>query len=154
MKTTHEFLCSDCGLMKVHVNENGGGTGYAIVENNFKVCYECCGKRDEKELKEMKIKNISLEKEAILSYLYDRGDEVLALAELQFPDQTRIIIGRILELIKEGEITKKISGGELLSLFRSLGLNIKVKTTIKIEDHGKYVSFADKLKQDKENDNV
>lgn len=108
----------------------------------------------EKELKEMKIKNISLEKDAILSYLYDRGDEVLALAELQFPDQTRIIIGRILELIKEGEITKKISGGELLSLFRSLGLNIKVKTTIKIEDHGKYVSFADKLKQDKENDNV
>lgn len=108
----------------------------------------------EKELKEMKIKNISLEKDAILSYLYDRGDEVLALAELQFPDQTRIIISRILELIKEGEITKKISGGELLSLFRSLGLNIKVKTTIKIEDHGKYVSFADKLKQDKENDNV
>jgi DNA-binding TFAR19-related protein (PDSD5 family) len=108
----------------------------------------------EKTLKEMKIKNISLEKEAILSYLYDRGDEVLALAELQFPDQTRIIIGRILELIKEGEITKKISGGELLSLFRSFGLNIKVKTTIKIEDHGKYVSFADKLKQDKENDNV
>jgi DNA-binding TFAR19-related protein (PDSD5 family) len=108
----------------------------------------------EKTLKEMKIKNISLEKEAILSYLYDRGDEVLSLAELQFPDQTRIIIGRILELIKEGEITKKISGGELLSLFRSLGLNIKVKTTIKIEDHGKYVSFADKLKQDKENDNV
>lgn len=108
----------------------------------------------EKTLKEMNIKNISLEKEAILSYLYDRGDEVLALAELQFPDQTRIIIGRILELIKEGEITKKISGGELLSIFRSLGLNIKVKTTIKIEDHGKYVSFADKLKQDKENDNV
>ncbi len=108
----------------------------------------------EKTLKEMKIKNISLEKEAILSYLYDRGNEVLALAELQFPDQTRIIISRILELIKEGEITKKISGGELLSLFRSFGLNIKVKTTIKIEDHGKYVSFADKLKQDKENDNV
>jgi DNA-binding TFAR19-related protein (PDSD5 family) len=108
----------------------------------------------EKTLKEMKIKNISLEKEAILSYLYDRGDEVLALAKLQFPDQTKIIISRILELIKEGEITKKISGGELLSLFRSLGLNIKVQTTIKIEDHGKYVSFADKLKQDKENDNV
>jgi DNA-binding TFAR19-related protein (PDSD5 family) len=108
----------------------------------------------EKTLKEMKIKNISLEKEAILSYLYDRGNEVLDLAELQFPDQTRIIISRILELIKEGEITKKISGGELLSLFRSFGLNIKVKTTIKIEDHGKYVSVADKLKQDKENDNV
>ena len=108
----------------------------------------------EKKLKEIQIKGISSEKEAILSYLYDRGDEVLALAELQFPVQTKIIISRILELIKEGEITKKISGGELLSLFRSLGLNIKVKTTIKIEDHGKYVSFADKLKQDKENDNL
>ena len=108
----------------------------------------------EKKLKQMQVKNMSPEKEAILSYIYDRGDEVLALAELQFPEQTKIIINRILELIKDGEITKRISGGELLFLFRSLGLNIKVKTTIKIEDHGKYVSFADKLKRDNENDNL
>lgn len=92
------------------------------------------------------------EKEILLSYLYDRGDEVLNLAESQFPSETRAIVSRIVELINSGEINRKISGGELLSLFRSLGLNVKINTTIKIEEHGKYVSFAEKLKQNKEND--
>jgi DNA-binding TFAR19-related protein (PDSD5 family) len=92
------------------------------------------------------------EKEILLSYLYDRGDEVLNLAESQFPTETKAITNKIVELINIGEINRKISGGELLSLFRSLGLNVKINTTIKIEEHGKYVSFAEKLKQNKEND--
>ena len=92
------------------------------------------------------------EREILLSYLYDRGDEVLNLAESQFPTETRAITNKIVELINIGEINRKISGGELLSLFRSLGLNVKINTTIKIEEHGKYVSFAEKLKQSKEND--
>lgn len=92
------------------------------------------------------------EREILLSYLYDRGDEVLNLAEYQFPTETKAITNKIVELINIGEINRKISGGELLSLFRSLGLNVKINTTIKIEEHGKYVSFAEKLKQNKEND--
>ena len=92
------------------------------------------------------------EREILLSYLYDRGDEVLKLAESQFLTETRAITNKIVELINIGEINRKISGGELLSLFRSLGLNVKINTTIKIEEHGKYVSFAEKLKQSKEND--
>jgi DNA-binding TFAR19-related protein (PDSD5 family) len=92
------------------------------------------------------------EREILLSYLYDRGDEVLNLAEYQFPTETKAITNKIVELINIGEINRKISGGELLSLFRSLGLNVKINTTIKVEEHGKYVSFAEKLKQNKEND--
>ena len=92
------------------------------------------------------------EREILLSYLYDRGDEVLNLAESQFPSETRAIINRIVELINSGEINRKISGGELLSLFRTIGMNIKINTTIKIEEHGKYMSFAEKLKQNKEID--
>jgi hypothetical protein len=53
-------------------------------------------------------------------------------------------------LIRIGEIKQRISGGELLALLRSVGLNIRVNTTIKIEDHGKLVSLSDKLKQGKE----
>ncbi|MFB5599415.1 MAG: DNA-binding protein [Nitrososphaeraceae archaeon] len=106
----------------------------------------------ENELK-IKVKNEIPENEIILSYLYDRGNEVLTLAESQFPVQTKTIIKKIVDLIKIGEIQNRISGGELLSLFRSLGLNIKVNTSIKIEEHGKYVSFADKLKQDKDKGN-
>jgi DNA-binding TFAR19-related protein (PDSD5 family) len=87
------------------------------------------------------------DKEILLKYLYDRGDEVLRLADSQFPVQTRIIVKRIVELIKSGEIDSLISGGELLAIFRSVGLRIRVDTNIRIEDHGKYISFAEKLKE-------
>jgi len=87
-------------------------------------------------------------KQAFLKYIYDRGDEVLSAAESQYPSQTASVMNRIFDLIERGDIQQKISGGELLSLFRMLGLNIKMNTTIKIEDHGKLVSFSDKLKAD------
>jgi hypothetical protein len=53
-------------------------------------------------------------------------------------------------LIKVGELKQNISGGELLALFRSVGINVRINTSIKIEDHGKLVSFSDKLKQENE----
>lgn len=83
----------------------------------------------------------------LLKYLYDRGDEVLQLAELQYPVQTRVIVKRIVDLIRSGEIDSLISGGELLAIFRSVGLRIRVDTNIRIEDHGKFISFGEKLKE-------
>lgn len=90
------------------------------------------------------------DREIISTYLYDRGEEVLKLAESQYPYQTKAILARIIELIKAGEISQRISGGELLALFRSIGLKIRINTSIKIEDHGKLVSLSDKLKQQNE----
>lgn len=87
------------------------------------------------------------DKEIVSDYLYDRGGEVLSLAMTQFPTQTRIIIKRIADLISLGEIQQRISGGELLALFRSMGISVRINTTIKIEDHGKLVSFSEKLKE-------
>lgn len=87
------------------------------------------------------------DKEIVLKYLYDRADEVLRLGELQYPTQTEIIIKRIADLIKSGEIDSLISGGELLAIFRSVGLRIRVDTNIRIEDHGKFISFGEKLKE-------
>lgn len=87
------------------------------------------------------------DKEIVLKYLYDRGDEVLRLAEAQYPVQTEIIIKRIADLIKSREIDSLISGGELLAIFRSVGLRIRVDTNIRIEDHGKFISFGEKLKK-------
>ena len=87
------------------------------------------------------------DKEIVLKYLYDRGDEVLRLAEAQYPIQTEIIIKRIADLIKSREIDSLISGGELLAIFRSVGLRIRVDTNIRIEDHGKFISFGEKLKE-------
>ena len=87
------------------------------------------------------------DKEIVLKYLYDRGDEVLQLAESQFPIQTEIMVKRIADLIKSREIDSLISGGELLAIFRSVGLRIRVDTNIRIEEHGKFISFGEKLKE-------
>ncbi len=87
------------------------------------------------------------DRELFLKYLYDRGDEVLQIAESQYPVQTKIIVKRIVDLIKSGEIDSHISGGELLAIFRSVGLRIRVDTNIRIEEHGKLISFGEKLKE-------
>ena len=88
-------------------------------------------------------------REMVSAYLYDRADQVLELAYGQYPSQTEAIVTRIARLILAGEITSRISGGELLALFRAVGLNIRVNTTIKVEDKGKLISFSEKLKQQK-----
>ena len=93
-------------------------------------------------------------REVLSSYLYDRAEEVLDLAYSQYPVQTEAIVTRIARLILSGELTSKISGGELLMLFRSLGLKIRVNTTIKVEDNGKFVSFSEKLKNQQKNDSL
>ncbi len=91
-------------------------------------------------------------REILSPYLYDRADEVLDLAYGQYPVQTEAIVTRIAGLILAGEITSRISGGELLMLFRSVGLKIRVNTTIKVEDNGKFVSFSEKLKNQQKKD--
>ena len=93
-------------------------------------------------------------RETLSPYLYDRADEVLDLAYGQYPVQTEAIVTRIARLISAGEITSRISGGELLMLFRSVGLKIRVNTTIKVEDNGKFVSFSDKLKNQQKKDST
>ena len=93
-------------------------------------------------------------REILSPYLYERADEVLDLAYGQYPVQTEVIVTRIARLILGGEITSKISGGELLMLFRSLGLKIRVNTTIKVEDNGKFVSFSEKLRNQQKKDSL
>ena len=75
-----------------------------------------------------------------------RGSEVLTNAESQFPNETKIIIEKLSELIKSGEINEVIDGGQLLTLFRSVGLNVRMQTKINVEKDGKFVSLSDKLK--------
>jgi DNA-binding TFAR19-related protein (PDSD5 family) len=86
-------------------------------------------------------------KEIVISYLYDRGDEVLNAAYSQYPAQTEAIVAKIAELIKSGELKERVSGGELLSLFRSVGLRVRIETSIRIQQDDKLVSFSEKLKQ-------
>ncbi len=74
-----------------------------------------------------------------------RGLEVLENAESQFPNETKMIVEKLSELIKTGEINEVIDGGKLLTLFRSIGLSVRMATKINIEQDGKFVSLSDKL---------
>ncbi len=74
-----------------------------------------------------------------------RGLEVLQNAESQFPNETKIVVQKIAELISSGEINEEIDGGKLLLLFRTVGLNIRMETKINVEQDGKFVSLSDKL---------
>lgn len=85
-------------------------------------------------------------REVLVSRLVDRGVEVLEAAEASYPKETALIVERLAQLIKNGSIKGYIAGGELLSLFRALGLRVSVQTTISVEEHGKFVPLAEKLK--------
>ena len=84
-------------------------------------------------------------RDLLVTKLGFRGLEVLENAEFQFPNETKMIIVKLSELIKTGEINEIIDGGQLLSLFRSIGLNIRMATKISVEKDGKFVSLSDKL---------
>ena len=81
-----------------------------------------------------------------------RGMEVLQNAESQFPNEAKIIIEKIGELIASGDINEILDGGKLLVLFRSVGINIRMQNKINVEQDGKFVSITDKFKHKSEDD--
>ena len=93
-------------------------------------------------------------RDVLIKQLGFRGLEVLTNAESQFPNETKMIIDKLYELIKTGEITEVLDGGKLLGLFRSIGLNVKMDTKINIQQDGKFVSLTDKLSTKPDNDDA
>ena len=84
-------------------------------------------------------------REIVIKRLGYRGLEVLQNAEYQFPKETQIVIQKLAELISSGDIKEVINGGQLFALFRSIGINVRMKTKINVEKDGKFVSLSDKL---------
>ena len=85
-------------------------------------------------------------REIIIKRLGYRGMEVLQNAEYQFPKETQIIVLKLSELISSGDIMEVLDGGNLLALFRAVGINVHMKTKINVEKDGKFVSISDKLR--------
>jgi len=84
-------------------------------------------------------------REIVIKRLGYRGLEVLQNAEHQFPKETQIVLLKLSELISSGDITEVLDGGNLLALFRSIGIDVRMKTKINVEKDGKFVSLSDKL---------
>ncbi|NDB31959.1 MAG: double-stranded DNA-binding protein [Thaumarchaeota archaeon] len=84
-------------------------------------------------------------RQIVLSHLGYRGQEVLQNAESQFPNEAKMVIDRLGQLYQTGEVNEQIDGGQLLALFRSVGIHVRMQTKINIEQDGKFVSLSDKL---------
>ena len=96
-------------------------------------------KKDKPALREYVVKNLGY-----------RGMEVLQNAESQFPNQSKIIIEKLGELIASGDINEVLDGGKLLVLFRSVGINIRMQNKINVEQDGEFGSITDKFKHKSE----
>ncbi len=84
-------------------------------------------------------------RDKLLKFLGFRGEEVLQNAENQFPTETKSIIQQLAKLIESGELDEKMDGGQLLQLFRSVGLRVRMDTKINVEQDGKFVSLSEKI---------
>jgi DNA-binding TFAR19-related protein (PDSD5 family) len=90
-------------------------------------------------------KHEKTDRQVVEGMLYDRGDEVLEAAYSFYPKETERLVKELGTMIREGRLTDKIAGGELLSIFRQLGLRFRLNTSIRVMDQGKLVDLSEKL---------
>jgi len=108
-------------------------------------------KSSENTTEESKKPKFSL-RDFVVNSLGHRGMEVLQNAEYQFPNESKVIIEKLGELISSGDINETLDGGKLLVLFRSVGLSIRMENKINVEKDGKFISIADKFKKTNNDD--
>ena len=77
-----------------------------------------------------------------------RADEIYKIALSQFPQATQKLTDALAKMIDKGELTGPISGEELFSFFRMIGMRIRLETKISYVEHGKIKSIAEKMRQE------
>ena len=105
-------------------------------------------KNDQEEIETMSgnsDQNKLLPREQIIKKLGYRGLEVLSNAESQFPNETKLVEEKLAELIQSGDIDEVLDGGKLLTLFRSVGIRVRMENKINVEKDGKFVSISEKF---------
>ena len=90
------------------------------------------------------------DRQVVEEMLYDRGDEVLDAAYSFYPEETGRLVKELAAMVRDGRLKEKVAGGELLSIFRELGLRFRLKTSIRVMDQGKLVDLSEKLGRKKE----
>ena len=102
-----------------------------------------------KERKKEKEKRKGKTSQKILDrFLVGRAWEVLNAARAQYPQAAKYVESLLLKLIVEGRIRDKISGEDLYWLFRRLGVRVRLKTSIRVLEHGKLKSLEEKIKEE------
>ncbi|MCS7135499.1 MAG: DNA-binding protein [Nitrososphaerota archaeon] len=96
------------------------------------------------KIEQPKVKEDPIKK--LRPFLGDRAEEVLNAALEQYPEQTKLVINKLVELADKGALQDKIDGGTLLQLFRRLGMRVKLETEILFYKEGEYKRLSEMLK--------
>lgn len=78
----------------------------------------------------------------------DRAWEVYNAAAYQYPQVMPQIEQVLVEGIKSGKIIEVIDGAALMGFFRSIGLPVRLQTTIRISEKGELKTLEQKMKED------
>ena len=79
--------------------------------------------------------------------LAGRGIEVLETARRYYPAEVGKLEGRLAELVRAGRLKGPISGEELYSFLRRLGLDFNLDIKIRVSEHGKLKSLEEKFRE-------
>jgi len=85
-------------------------------------------------------------REVLRKVLVGRAWEVLDAAENQFPVPTRLLEKELAKLVQVGRLRGPVAAEQLLWLFRSLGLDVRLATKIQVFESGELKPLANKLR--------
>ncbi len=100
----------------------------------------------QKRLAQREKRTAKIDKEELLKKVFvGRAWEVWRTAQLQYPEAMRKIEELFVKLILSRRLTR-VDGVQLYTFLRRLGLRVKLKTEIRIREHGELKSLSEKLR--------
>jgi len=103
-------------------------------------------KKAEEEKKQEEPERAPDPKEVLNRIFVDRAWEVFEAARRQYPQVTQTLQDELVRLILSGKLKERITGEQLLWLFRKIGLDVRMETKIRILESGELKTIAEKLK--------
>lgn len=85
-------------------------------------------------------------KEILKKIFVGRAMEVWDVAWKQYPNIMKRLEPDLARLVQNGEINEALDENQLLLILRTIGLNLRFDTKIRILEDGKYKSISEKLK--------
>lgn len=86
-------------------------------------------------------------REVVQKILTGRGGEVLETARRYYPKEVGIIEENLARLIESGRLKGPVSGEELFSFLRRVGLSFSMNTKITVKEHGELKTLEEKFKE-------
>ncbi len=79
--------------------------------------------------------------------LTGRGIEVLETARRYYPKEVGIVEENLARLIESGRLRGPLSGEELYSFLRRIGITFSMNTKIRIKEHGELKTLEEKFRE-------